>query len=209
MHGLLSRSVPLAIALFALPACQSDREARNSTHAGENPVAQMSEEEMGQRMMELATPGPEHARLARLVGTWDADVASRFDPAGDWAKSTGTFASRPVLDGRFVLQDFSSEFMGMPFQGMSLLGYDKLKGQYSSVWLDSMSTWTVTSSGQATGPDVIEYRGQMVDFITPGGRPFRSVETSIDADHWRSEMYDTINGAEVMIMKIEATRRAR
>lgn len=60
----------------------------------------------------LATPGPEHALLTRLAGTWDATMKSWMDPAQPPMVSTGSSEQQMVLGGRFLRQEYTGEMMG-------------------------------------------------------------------------------------------------
>lgn len=158
-------------------------------------------------MVEVGRPGPEHAELAKLVGSWDLKLRSRTDPAEDWTEVDGTMTAHPILGGRFVVEEWHAVVMDTPFEGFGLLGFDRLRGCYTSLWTDSFSTWTVTSTGARVGPGVIEFRGDMIDVVSPSGRPFRTVETMIDDDHIRSELFDSVGGVETRMGEVLGTRR--
>ncbi|MBI5852049.1 MAG: DUF1579 domain-containing protein [Planctomycetes bacterium] len=201
------RASALAVLLvLSVAACKSSADPADSTHAANNPFAQLSMEEQMKAMMELATPGAEHQRLQQLVGDWDLTIKMRFGPKEPWQEMPGTIEAKSVLGGRYVVQHYQSTMMGQPFEGIGTLGYDRLKKRYTSSWADSMSTWIVRTEGQAEG-NAIDYRGMMVDSITPHGRPMRTVERLADPDHWTTAMYDTIEGESVQVMEIHATRR--
>src|ERR1043165_5114013 len=77
-----------------------------------------------QAAMELmAKTGPEHAALAKAVGTWDVKStmwmpgmpAMTFDD-----KATFSLA----LDGRWIRQDYTGTRMGQPMNGLGMMGYD-------------------------------------------------------------------------------------
>ncbi len=38
--------------------------------------------------------------------------------------------------------------MGKPFEGMGITGYDNIRGQYQTIWIDSMATGMMWVSGQ-------------------------------------------------------------
>ncbi len=196
----------LPLSLVGLASCKST-DARSSTYRAENPVAQMSPEQMMQKMQELAAPGPEHQHLQNLVGNWDLKLRTRFQPDAPWSESPGTAEARGILGGRFVVQDVSASMEGMPFTGFELLGYDKLQGLHTSSWADSMGTSAFHSTGKMEG-EAIVYRGSMTDFVTPDGRPYRTVLRIQDKDHWTREMYDTMEGEEVLVITIEGRRRS-
>src|SRR5207249_1814682 len=115
-----------------------------------------------------------------------------------------------IMDGRYLVQEVSGEFMGKPFHGMGIIGYDKFKKQYTNSWVDNYGTGIVVSLGNAdsTGK-VITYTGEMDEPLTgEKNKKFKSIERIIDNDKHILEMYDTIPGiGEVKVMEITFTRR--
>src|SRR5262249_25132271 len=79
-------------------------------------------------------PGPEHERLKRMEGTWEATMKM-----GD-QESKGTMKYKMALGGLWLTSEFEGEFGGMKFQGRGLSTYDATKKKYLEVWADSMST---------------------------------------------------------------------
>jgi hypothetical protein len=86
-------------------------------------------------------PGPEHAYLKKLEGTWEAIVKS---PQGEW-KATATY--KMELGGLWLVSNFRGEFMGQTFQRKGLDTYDPGEKKYISVWIDSMSTTPMILAG--------------------------------------------------------------
>ncbi len=85
-------------------------------------------------------PGPEHALLKRLEGTWEATVKGREE-------SKGTMTYKMMLGGLWLVSDYQGEFMGQKFQGKGLETYDTAKKKYVGIWVDSMSTALMTYEG--------------------------------------------------------------
>ena len=83
------------------------------------------------------TPGPEHAALKNLVGTWKAQVKWWMDPTGKPQISTGTSINHAILDGKFIKEDYSGKMMGRPFAGVGFLGYDNVAKTYASTTIGS------------------------------------------------------------------------
>src|SRR5262249_1249321 len=81
----------------------------------------------------MPKPGPEHERLKKLEGTWDATVKT------EQGESKGTMIYKMDLGGLWMVSDFKGEFGGQKFQGKGFDGYDPMKKKYVSVWVDSMS----------------------------------------------------------------------
>jgi hypothetical protein len=91
-------------------------------------------------------PGPEHARLKSLEGTWEGNIKMTFPgmPAKE-SKATATY--KMECGGLWLVGNFVGEFDGKPFQGKELDSYDATKKKYVSVWVDSMGTLPMNSEG--------------------------------------------------------------
>jgi hypothetical protein len=157
-------------------------------------------------MMRLAMPGEEHAELMRSAGQWDNSFRMRMAPDAPWVEFTGSMESRPVLDGRYLLEEQEFDYMGMPMKGINILGYDNSTGEYTSMWADTMSTWWISTRGKKDADGAIDFRGTMKDVV--GERPFRMVIQFESDDEVLVRMYDTIPPqGEVEVMQITSKRR--
>lgn len=96
-------------------------------------------------------PGPEHEVLQRMVGDWTWTSTS---PMGE--SSEGTMHAESIFDGRYVLHHWKGSFGGMDFEGHGVDGYDTMKGEYVSGWIDNFSTGVMTSHGECTNDDCSE-----------------------------------------------------
>ena len=92
-----------------------------------------------------------HADLARLTGDWSGMTKTWFEPdkLADDSPMTGTI--RPILDGRFVLHEYTGEMQGKPFEGVAIYGFDLLTNKFQMAFVDSfhMSTGIMFSEGDA------------------------------------------------------------
>jgi uncharacterized protein DUF1579 len=150
-------------------------------------------------------PGPEHAEMKKLEGTWDT-VTTMAD--GKTSKGEATY--KMECGGLWLTSDFKGDFQGAAFQGKGMDSYDPAKKKYVAVWVDSMmtaplimegthdkSTKTTTMSGEAPGPD---------------GKPMKmkGVTKFTDDDHMTFEMYmPGPDGKEAKMMTIVYTRRKK
>lgn len=160
---------------------------------------------MMKKMMELATPGEEHKKLGEMVGSWDQKLKMRMGPSAPWMEASSTSECTPLLGGRYVMEHIKFNIPGMPMEGIQIFGYDKMNGEYTSIWMDSMSTWTISSRGKAAADGTVELKGTMVDVA--GTRPFRMVLKHGPEGHVHGEMIDTIDGKEVPMMIIDSTKK--
>jgi hypothetical protein len=192
-----------AVAIAGLGAC-------GSTHHASVAHQEMDEATAMARMEALAKPGPQHAELAKMVGTWDHAYKMRFGPDQPWQDSTGTGEATLLLGGRFLQEKISMKMPGMegmpPVEGLSILGYSNYKQEWNSFWTDSWSTWWVTSAGKDDGKGTSNFKGTMIDFA--GERPFRMVIKHISANEHTGEMYDTMpDGKEWLCMTMHSKKR--
>lgn len=104
-------------------------------------------QEMMKKYQEAATPGEQHKMLADLAGTWkyNSKMWQSADAKPQESKGTSTF--KMILDGHWLEQNFKGTAMGQKFEGRGLLGYDKVKGKFQSVWTDTMSTSAMVGEG--------------------------------------------------------------
>jgi hypothetical protein len=160
---------------------------------------------MMQKMMELATPGAEHQKLAKWVGKWTDHYKMKMDPtATSWMESDGTSEWKSILDGRYVMENVHSTMMGMPFEGVQLFGYDKLANEYVSIWLDSYGTWPTIMRGKEAKDGTIELKGTITDAM--GSHQSRMV-IKPSADAASIEMYDAMPPkGEALVMTIDCKR---
>jgi len=159
------------------------------------------------QMMAMMQPGPEHKVLEKLVGKWSAVVKMWMDPAGPPMESGGTMEYVSVMDGRYLHGVYKGTVMGMPFEGMSVDGYDRYKKQYFSLWFDNMGTGFLDQRGTCS-PDgkVMTLRGMMFNPQLGRETPVRTVNTWLDDNTLRYEMFETKDGKEVKSMEITYTR---
>ena len=168
-----------------------------------------SPEEM-EAWMKYMTPGPEHHKLAAQEGDWNAAVKMWMQPGAPVTESTGSAKFRMIFGGRFQIQEFQGNMMGMPFEGMGLGGYDNAKKEHFGTWCDSMGTGIMLAKGKSDDKGVTTLTGTMSD---PRGIDYtmREVVTQKDKDTIVFEMY--MSGGDVKeefrMMEITYTRKKK
>jgi hypothetical protein len=81
-------------------------------------------------------PSPERGLLDAQVGTWDATVEAFMAP-GPPSTSKAVEVNTLSCGGRWLVTEFKSDFMGQPFEGHAVLGWDSLKKKLVGSWVDS------------------------------------------------------------------------
>lgn len=89
--------------------------------------------------MDMPKPGPEHARLAALVGSWEGEEQLQPSPWGPGGTATGRGVYRSVTDGMAIVQDYEEEKDGaIVFRGHGVFTIDPANGDVLWWWFDSM-----------------------------------------------------------------------
>lgn len=169
---------------------------------------QMSPEElkMMQAMEKYATPGKQHEQLARRVGNWTAEIKHWPAPGAPAETMTGTAKFMPIMDGRYILQEFEGVTPWGPFSGIGLSAYDNLKQKYQSMWIDNMSTGLMVAEGDMQGTDLVTM-GDMPDPIQGKFVKTKSIERMVNDDTLIMEMHAPgPDGKHFKMMEITYTR---
>jgi hypothetical protein len=161
-------------------------------------------------MMKAGTPGEQHKRLGALAGSWT--VHGKFwQPGGGGtpAEMTGSAEVKPIMDGRYVHEEFSGDFMGMPFRGVGVTGYDNVRQKYLSTWIDNMGTTIMLMTGTYDGATkTYTYTGQYPDPMTGREKPMKIVMKVVDDNKHVSEFFDHTPGDKwVKTMELTYTRK--
>lgn len=180
------------VAAFTAPAFTGDDEP-------ESPA-----DPMAGAIREAGTPGPDHAWMAFMVGSWD--VAGKFwNGPGEPQNTEGRMETHWHLGRRYLRSEYSGEWEGEPFTGEATLGFDKITSRYKSVWIDSMSTNVAYAEGTRKG-DVITMKGK-AHMPMMGEVSFRTVYTKTGDDAYEMVDFWTMEGqGERKVMELSYTR---
>ena len=158
----------------------------------EPPAMSPEERALVEKWTAFMTPGAEHAWLAERVGTWTAHVKVWATPDSEPQVFEGTAEYRMVLGGRFLEDRTTATFDGGTFEGRGFTGFDNLKRKFVYAWMDSMGTAILT--GEATldpKTGVLTSVSEAPDLMTGKYKKIRGTETRVDANTFRSEIFDT------------------
>lgn len=124
------------------PVAAANQEKKNDKKK------ELSPEEQQKAWMEYATPGEVHKMIAQSNGKWNATTTSWMAPETEPMVSEGSCDNEMIMDGRYQLSKYKGTMMGMPFEGMGILGYDNAKEEFTNTWIDNMGTGTMTMKGK-------------------------------------------------------------
>lgn len=161
--------------------------------------------------MEYATPGKMHKMLAKSDGMWNGANTTWMENSGKPMTSTSEATNKMIFEGRYQVSEHKGNFMGMPFEGMSITGYDNAKKKFVSTWINNMGTGIMNMEGEwNASTKSIEFKGKMTDPARPGKDcDVREVYTFVDDNTQKLEMYgpDSKTGKEFKTMEILFTRK--
>jgi hypothetical protein len=92
-------------------------------------------------------PGPEHARLTAMAGTWDVEMTFRFRPDGPGLPVKATSTIRPLLGGFFIEETIEGTLNGTPFTTLAWTGFNTSTHQYEATRIASTNTARVAETG--------------------------------------------------------------
>ena len=157
---------------------------------------------------EYMTPGPMHEMLAKSVGDWKTISKFWMDPSGEPMATEGTGKTEMILGGRYQKSTHKSMMMGMPTEGIFIMGFDNATEEFTAVWIDNIGTGTAVAKGRYDeSTNSITLNGTMVDPMSKQDMNFREVYKFLDNDHHLLEMYLVHNGQESKSMEIEFVRQ--
>jgi hypothetical protein len=171
--------------------------------------AQMPDSNMMKRWMAYMTPGKEHQMMASWDGTWNGDITMWMMPGAPPTKSKGVATNKMILGGRYQQSSYTGSFEGMPFEGLSTMGFDNEKKTFICTWIDNMGSGMMIGEGpwDEAGRS-ITIKGTMIDPTTGKECNFRQVMRIVDNDHQVTEMYvPGPDGKEYKSMEIKSTRK--
>ena len=158
--------------------------------------------------MNYMTPGSFHKMLASHQGVWNEEATFWMTPNAPPTTSSIVCENKMIMDGRYQQSKHKGTVNGMPFEGISTVGYDNAKKVFFSTWIDNMGTGLMYMEGKYN-PVMknITFFGKMVDPMTGKDKPVREVFTMIDDNTQTITMFDTENGKEYKSMEIHFKRK--
>lgn len=196
-----------SLALTCLLVGAAGAEQTTSKKHASAATQQPSIDEMMKAMAKYSEPTEKHKKLEALVGSWTTTGKFWMDPEKPM-ESTGTAETKSILGGRFISEDVTGTFMGRPFMGHGVTGYDLMKKKYVSVWMDNMGTMMMVSEGTSDpAGKVITSTSTETDPMTGKSHPVKLV-TRIESDQKHVlEFYEKRNGKEMKTGEMIYTRK--
>lgn len=213
------RKITLTViaAAFLFAACNSKKEADTKTSDSKETTNESKKEAwipvdsamMDKAWKENMTVGEQHKMLAKTAGTWTGDVTMWMGDGAPPMKSTSTSVTKTIYGGLYQQTNHSGDMMGMPFEGSSTMGYDNMKKEFFSTWIDNMGSGIMVMTGQwdeATKKLTLTGNTRCMN---GQDATMREVFTMTDDNNQLLEMYgpDPKTGKEYKNMEIKYTRK--
>ena len=162
------------------------------------------------KMTKLTSPGENHAVLKDLVGNWKATSKFWMDANAKPEESKGTQSNKLIMGGRFLETNHKGTAMGKPVTGVGYLGYDNVRGEYQSVWIDNMTTSIMNSTGtyDTSTKTLTENGTGSCPMTGDKNKTFRGVWTFTDKAHYTYAMVTKGNdGNEYKALEITYAKK--
>ena len=106
---------------------------------------------MSKTKFEISLESGIHQHIHAMVGKWEGVTKTWFEPNVVADESAMTGSIQPILDGRFLLYQYSGSLNGKHFEGSATIGYDLANGKFQVSWIDSfhMGTAIMLSEGSS------------------------------------------------------------
>lgn len=159
-------------------------------------------------MMAYATPGDMHAMLAKYTGSYTCTVTMWMEPGAAASVSNAEAKNEMILGGRYLQGTNSGSFNGMPFQGISITGYDNAKKLFVNTWIDNMGTGIMSLTGTwDAASNSIKFSGNMVDPGTGKDIPVKETLKFVDDKTMVLAMYYNNAGKEFKTMEVKYVKQ--
>lgn len=144
----------------------------------------------------------EMKEVAFMVGSWKADFQMKMGPQSPWQSSPSTLVVEKILSGSALRSIFASNFMGMDFDGIATLTYNRDTGKWQNTWVDNMGAFQTYSEGEFKDGKLV-----MEGDSTQQGQPVKLRETTqvVNASeyHWHMDM--SMDGGKNWFTTLKAT----
>ncbi|MGD9692109.1 MAG: DUF1579 domain-containing protein [Phycisphaerales bacterium] len=201
----------LALSGFAagVSSAQDSHKDKGAQHAADPHMSPEQAAEM-EAWMKAAAITENHERLNYFVGTWNTTVKSWMaGPDSEPMTSSGTSRCESIMGGRYIKDSFKGDFMGEPFEGMGLTGYDNVQGHYVGTWIDSMGTGMMHSKGSYDAASKsYTFHAAYPDPVNPGKmKKMKEIIKIVSDSEYTFTMFDIDEkGAEIKQMEITYKR---
>lgn len=174
----------IALLVLCLPAAAT---AQQETEMPEM-TPQMEAEMVA--WMQLAQPGEHHKHLAPFVGRWKGEVTMWMGPGADPMTEQSIAEVAWILGGRYLEWKQTGNFGGMPYESLTIEGYNNGEKRYESMAMDNFGTLILFFKGSCSDNGKSrKMASQFADPVAGGVIKYRSEYRWVDDDHFTYTAY--------------------
>lgn len=97
---------------------------------------------MAKSKFEESKESGKHSALLKMEGEWEGTAKTWFEPGILADESIMKGSIRPVLNGMFLIHEYSGSMQGKPFEGISIYGYNLNDDKFQCANIDSFHNGT-------------------------------------------------------------------
>ncbi len=157
-----------------------------------------------------AATGKEHKMLSTWSGKWVGEIS--FHPTADqpFQKGSSTIFNKMVMGGRYQLCTEKGSMGSNQFEGMNILGFDNMKKQFISTWIDNQGTGIMILQGPWNETTkTINLTGVQTDAKTGKEKNIHETLRIIDKDRQVLELFEPdVDGKDFKTLEILYTRKS-
>ena len=173
-------------------------------------MAQVDSASMMANWINFSTPGEMHTMLAKFDGVWNTEITMWPMPGDPPITAKGLATNKMIMGGRYQESNNSGDLMGMPFEGLSIIGYDNARKIFISTWIDNMGTVSMNMEGPWNSTtNTITFKGSAFDPITMKEANYIELLKIIDDNSYMLEMYapDPVSGKQYKNVEVKYIRK--
>ena len=153
------------------------------------------------------TPGEGHKVLESINGSWNEDISLSIDPDLPATTSTATAEAKMILNGLYQQIDHKGNINDMPYEAMSIIGFDNAKKLYSLIWADNLGSDILHLTGKwDETTESINFEGSFADSFLHSKINTRIIMHFSDTNAPAIEMYETLYNRERQTMRMKLSK---
>ncbi|MBK6941293.1 MAG: DUF1579 family protein [Planctomycetes bacterium] len=121
---------------------------------------------------------PRPAKAMEFVRSWEGTWNAELDLMGQ--KETGVEVCHSICEGFWFESDFKGTFMGAPFVGHGVYGFDPARAKFVTIWVDSSGGPLTLAEGEFSA-DGKTYRAEATG-LDMSGKPGKFVHETTMRD---------------------------
>ncbi len=158
--------------------------------------------------MQLAQPGEHHKHLAPFVGSWKGEATMWMGPDMEPITEQSVVEVEWILGGRYLEWKQTGEFGGMPYEGLTIEGYNNGDKRYESIGMDNFGTLILFYEGScADDGRSRNMTSQFADPVAGGVIKYRTEYRWVNDDHFTFTAYMDKGSGEFKSAAISYTRQ--